>query len=170
MQINKFGQPILSEADMIDIFMSDHDATPRYVPTDSKISFHPELELDYIPLLVTPESEDISQEEYDSIHSKIWFMPEDYKKMDIAEWILHQCTNQHELQRVAEELFLFQERDLFDLLRYMKYLVDTMRAHNIVWGVGRGSSTASYVLYKIGVHRIDSIYYGLDIKEFLKND
>ena len=50
----------------------------------------------------------------------------------------------------------------------MKYLVDTLRKNKIVWGVGRGSSVASYVLYLLGVHRINSIYYELDIAEFLK--
>ena len=35
-------------------------------------------------------------------------------------------------------------------------------------GVGRGSSVASYILYLIGVHRIDSIKYNLDWKEFLR--
>jgi DNA polymerase III alpha subunit len=50
----------------------------------------------------------------------------------------------------------------------MKYLVDTLRKNIIVWGVGRGSSVASYILYLIGVHRIDSLYYDLDIAEFLK--
>jgi DNA polymerase III alpha subunit len=43
-----------------------------------------------------------------------------------------------------------------------------MRKHNIVWGVGRGSSVASYVLYLIGVHKINSMYYDLDIEEFLR--
>jgi DNA polymerase III alpha subunit len=37
-----------------------------------------------------------------------------------------------------------------------------------VWGVGRGSSVASYVLFLIGVHRIDSMKYNLDYKEFLR--
>jgi DNA polymerase III alpha subunit len=46
--------------------------------------------------------------------------------------------------------------------------VETMRVNNIVWGVGRGSSVASYVLYLIGVHKIDSMYYDLDIEEFLR--
>jgi hypothetical protein len=69
---------------------------------------------------------------------------------------------------VGEELLLYQERDLFPLLCYIKYMVDTFRANNIVWGLGRGSSVASYVLYLIGVHKIDSIYYDLPITEFLK--
>jgi DNA polymerase III alpha subunit len=63
---------------------------------------------------------------------------------------------------------MYQERNLFDLLRYLKYLVDTMRQNQIIWGVGRGSSLASYVLYLMGIHRIDSMLYELDPAEFLR--
>lgn len=115
----------------------------------------------YLPL-------DISIEEFDQQNQQCWHMPNQYKDLDIAAWILQQCKTQEELQRVAEELLLYQERNLFNLLKFLKYLVDTLRANNLVWGVGRGSSVASYVLYLIGVHKINSIYYELDIKEFLK--
>ena len=54
------------------------------------------------------------------------------------------------------------------MLCYLKYLIDTMRENSIVWGVGRGSSVASFVLYKIGVHRINSLYYDLDFNEFMR--
>jgi len=57
---------------------------------------------------------------------------------------------------------------LFDLLRYLKYLVDTMNHNQVIWGVGRGSSVSSYVLYLLGVHRINSMYYDLDVGEFLR--
>lgn len=107
-------------------------------------------------------------EEFDQQNQKNWHMPDEYKQLDIAEWLLAKCNEDYELQRVGQELLLFQERNLFDLLRYLKYLVDTLRKHNIVWGVGRGSSVASYVLYLIGVHKINSIYYDLSIEEFLK--
>jgi DNA polymerase III alpha subunit len=43
-----------------------------------------------------------------------------------------------------------------------------MRDNNIVWGVGRGSSVASYVLYLLGIHKIDSIKYNLSPDEFFK--
>jgi DNA polymerase III alpha subunit len=43
-----------------------------------------------------------------------------------------------------------------------------MHEHNLIWGVGRGSSVASYVLYKIGIHKIDSLFYDLDVGEFLR--
>ena len=95
-------------------------------------------------------------------------MPVLYKELDIAAWVLTQCQTQEQLQRCGNELIMFQERDLFDLLRYLKYLVDTMRENNIIWGVGRGSSVASYVLFLIGIHRIDSMFYNLSIDEFLR--
>ena len=95
-------------------------------------------------------------------------MPDEYQVMDIAEHVLGLCHTQQELQRVAQELLLFQERDLFDLLRYLKYLVDAMNHNQVIWGVGRGSSVSSYVLYLLGVHRINSMYYDLDVGEFLR--
>ena len=107
-------------------------------------------------------------EEFDSILQNNWHMPQEYRDMDIAAYVLDLCKEEHELQRVGQELLLYQERNLFDLLRYLKYLVDTLRKNNVVWGVGRGSSVASYVLFLIGVHKIDSLYYNLDIDEFLK--
>ena len=58
-------------------------------------------------------------------------------------------------------------RNLFPVLKVLIYIIDTMRKNNLVWGIGRGSSVASYVLYLIGVHKVDS-KYNLDIKEFPK--
>jgi len=97
-----------------------------------------------------------------------WNMPEKYKTLDIAKYLLDLCKTDVELQRVGKELLLYQQRDMFGLLCFLVYLVDTMRDNNVVWGVGRGSSVASYVLYLIGVHKIDSIYYDLDVDEFLR--
>jgi len=111
---------------------------------------------------------DVSKEEYHAALQDNWHMPKEYKTTDIAQWLMDQCKTDAELQRVGEELLLFQERNLFPLLCFMRYLVDTLRKNNIVWGVGRGSSVASYVLYLIGVHKINSMYYDLDIAEFLK--
>ena len=111
---------------------------------------------------------DVTVEEFDQVQQAEWHMPEDYLNFDIAKWVLEQCKTDEELQRVGQELLMYQERDAFMLLRYMKYLVDVMRENGIVWGVGRGSSVSSFVLYKLGVHRINSLYYDLDPAEFLK--
>ena len=127
-----------------------------------------ELNLDWTLLEKHRDLQDKNIEEFHLDNQNKWLMPEDYKNLDIAGWVLDQCNTQEELQRVGQELILYQERDLLNLLRYMKYLVDTLSSHNIVWGVGRGSSVSSYVLYLIGVHKINSLYYDLDVSEFLK--
>jgi len=57
---------------------------------------------------------------------------------------------------------------MMDLLRWLKYFVDYCRDNKILWGVGRGSSVASYVLYLIGVHKIDPLKYNLDWQDFLR--
>jgi DNA polymerase III alpha subunit len=95
-------------------------------------------------------------------------MPTDYANFDIAKWCLDQCNNDVELQRVGKELIMFQERNLLNLLCFLRYFVATMRENNIVWGVGRGSSVASYVLYLIGVHKVDSVQFDLDYHEFMR--
>lgn len=114
------------------------------------------------------ESLNDTVDEYHEKNLKIWHMPEEYLNLDIAKWLLDQCADEIELQRTGQELLLFVERDMLNLLRYLKYLVDTMRSNSVVWGVGRGSSVASFVLYLLGVHRINSIVYNLDIEEFIR--
>jgi DNA polymerase III alpha subunit len=98
-----------------------------------------------------------------------WNMPEEYRRLDIKKHIKsNYMLNNTQLARVDLELDEFEQRNLSDLLRFLVYFVDTVRTNNIVYGVGRGSSIASYVLYLLKVHRIDSFKYNLDIKEFLK--
>jgi DNA polymerase III alpha subunit len=106
--------------------------------------------------------------EFHEAQQSMWHMPEEYKTLDIAQHVLNLCKTEEELQRCGAELLLYQERGLFDLLRYLTYLVNVMKQNQVIWGVGRGSSVASYVLYLLGVHRIDSMYYNLDIAEFLR--
>ncbi len=111
---------------------------------------------------------DIDVEQYHADNRHNWSMPDKYKQLDIAEYLLNLCNTDAQLQRVGTELLLYQERGMFDLLCFLVYLVDTMRDKGVVWGVGSGSSVASYVLYLIGVHRINSIQYDLDWREFLR--
>jgi DNA polymerase III alpha subunit len=95
-------------------------------------------------------------------------MSDEYKNFEIIGYLLDKTTNEEEYQRVVEELELFYQHNMIDVLKYLKYLVDTMRSNSIVWGVGRGSSVASYCLYLLGVHKVNSLNYSLDIREFLK--
>jgi len=170
MNYDRYGRPRLFEQDLVELLYKEPDLDLTNVEIVDPERFNcsiQELQIDLDPIKRYQDL-DLSLEQFDSANQKIWFMPEKYQNLDIAAWVLEHCDNEPELQRAGEELLLFQERNLFDLLKYLKYLVDTMREHDIVWGVGRGSSVASFVLYKIGVHKINSLYYDLPITEFLK--
>ena len=96
-----------------------------------------------------------------------WQMPNEYKTMDIENFLVSICPKEN-YQRLVDELEAFKSRNMFDLLRWLKYFVDTCEKDGVVWGVGRGSSVASYVLFLLGVHSVDSIKYNLDWQEFLR--
>lgn len=169
MKRDKYGNMIFTELDICKMYMSNRNHVMKYALVEKDIKFDPELELTNVPLLIEYVNDDsMSVEEFDKKAQSNWYMPQEYKDLDIVVWLLDQCQTDAQRQRVGEELLLYVERDLIPLLQYMKYLVDTMRENKIMWGVGRGSSVASYVLYLIGVHRIDSMYYDLNINEFLK--
>jgi DNA polymerase III alpha subunit len=123
---------------------------------------------DHIPQIKEYVDPNITVEEFDKLNQNQWYMPDEYKTYDIVDWLYCECHTIEQKERVTQELTLFAQHNMIDLLKYIKYLVDTMREHKIVWGVGRGSSVASYVLFLIGVHKIDSIKYELNIEEFLR--
>ena len=115
----------------------------------------------YVPI-------DVDKDKFDKTLQSEWFMPDEFKNLDVYRFLEEKCETPEQIVRVDQELVEFEKRDMLNLLRYMVYLVSYMRENNIVWGVGRGSSTASYVLYLIGIHKIDSIQFGLDWREFLR--
>ena len=176
MKTDKYGQMVYDENEVFDILM--HDVNPyktNFRPGPfaideggSTIDFDLTNKVAGYEALVAYLESDMSVTEFDKQNQEVWYMPDSYKEMDIAEHVLSLCKTDAELQRCGEELLLYMERDLFDLLRYMVYLVDTMELNNVIWGVGRGSSVSSYVLYLLKVHRINSMFYKLDPGEFLR--
>ena len=168
MKTDKYGQLIYNQQDLCDLFLQDPTRTINNALVDNPIEFNGFLSLENLPNLKQYYNLNLSIEEFDKQNQSKWNMPKEYYDFDIAKWVLDQCKNEAELQRAGEELIKFQERNMFILLQYLKYLVDTMRKNNVVWGVGRGSSVASFVLFLIGIHRINSLYYDLSIDEFLK--
>ena len=170
---NKFGQVVLDEDE---IFYQVMSGLPIDQFNGALVNSTLDLETAALVLEDVPkfiEYNDLVEqqetiEQFDHRCQSNWFMPDEYKQLDIAKYLLDLCKTDAELQRVGAELLLFQERNLFDLLRYLKYLVDIMRENRLIWGVGRGSSLASYVLYLLGVHRINSMFYELDPQEFLR--
>lgn len=168
MRIDKFGQFIFDEQDLLDLYLKNPNRELNDILVEKNIDLPKELDLQNIPKFILYKECNDSIEQFDKSNQNVWHFPDEYKQMDIAQYILNQCKTDEELQRAGQELLLYQERDMFMLLKYLKYLVDIMRDNNIVWGVGRGSSVASFVLFLLGVHKINSLYYGLEIEEFIK--
>lgn len=170
MKTDQYGRIIYTEEDLCNFVMQGHDLNKF----DDLIVTGDVLEnaaciIENVPSFIKyNDLANISVEEFDRRCQNNWHMPAKYKDLDIAEYVLGLCKTDAELQRCGQELMLFQERDLFNLLRYLVFLVDLMRENRVIWGVGRGSSVASYVLYKLGVHKIDSLHYDLDPQEFLR--
>lgn len=175
MKLNKYNETILDEADIINGLYSKKLTTLVNINiTDQQLidQFNRAVEInaDHIDLLKLYVEPDCSIEEFNQTNQHQWFIPDNYKNFNIAEWLLSQCKTDEEYNRVVEELELYVQHNMIEVLICIKYLVDFMREHKIVWGLGRGSSVASYCLYLIGIHKIDSIKYNLDIREFLKGE
>ena len=175
MKLNQYNEAILSEQDILNGLYSGQLSSLSDIKVDNPQlinQFNADVDLnadsiDKMNLYVDPTC---STAEFDHTNQTQWMIPEQYKDFNIVEWLIGQCKTDEEYARVIEELELFAQHDMIDVLICVKYLVDYMREHNIVWGLGRGSSVSSYCLYLIGIHKVDSIKYQLDIREFLKGD
>ena len=90
-----------------------------------------------------------------------WKVP----SVDVKSLLFNKCPKEY-LSRLELELQLFEERNLIPFLQALHFVVETFKKNNIVWGVGRGSSCASLVLFLLGVHLVDPIKYEIPIEEF----
>jgi DNA polymerase III alpha subunit len=164
---DKFGNVIYQQHDLVELIYQGFTALDNITVEsfDKLEKFEEQSNLK----LKTPNAvlDNFSIEEYDRACQNDWFIPEDYKNFDIEEFLINACPRQN-YQRLLEELEEYKSRNMMMLLKTLKYLIDTLRVNNIVWGVGRGSSVASYVLFLLEVHRIDSVKYNLDWREFLR--
>jgi hypothetical protein len=172
MKTDHLGQMIFSEDDCVSMLMRGQSIHVDGMLVDATVDLETAaLILEHVPNFILYNElnmQAVTVEDFDCENQGHWLMPDEYKNLDIAEYVLGLCESEAALQRVGEELLLYQTRDLFDLLRYLKFLIDVMTSNNLIWGVGRGSSVASYVLYLLKIHRIDSLHYNLDIAEFLR--
>ena len=183
MKTDELGIPRFSNRDLIDMIYSGHADKVHVVlcdESDDIDKFNNAIEDQGLPKLQKYIPLDVDQKTFDGVCQSEWFMPDEYKNLDITVYLFAKLAEKlqvepndelrhtEEWKRVTEEWKAFLDRGMTDLLRYMVYLVDFMRENDIVWGVGRGSSVSSYVLFLIGVHRIDSIKYDLDWREFLR--
>ena len=171
MKTDNFGIPRFTNRDLVDMIYEGHIEKCHAVlcdPSEDVDKFNKHADQNGKPKLKKYTPVDLDINKFDEICQSDWFMPDNYKRLDVEKYVKDKCTTSEEINRIEQELVEYESRNMYDLLRYMIYLVDFMRANNIVWGVGRGSSVASYVLYLIGIHKVNSIQYGLDYREFLR--
>jgi DNA polymerase III alpha subunit len=171
MQVDPYGRVIINSEDAISLLMGGETLDGLF-GGDAEISRYNDLcrENDKTNAMI-PIGEAIEQtpEEYHREKQSVWFMPNSYHDIDVWSVLQQKCSTGEEIERLREEQIEFQARGLDPVLRLMMFLVDDFRERKILWGVGRGSSVASFALYLIGITRINPIRYGLSLNEFLKD-
>ena len=169
MRLDKFSNPIFNELDLFDALYTGHQIPLSEIITESNNEILELVKLTEIPFKsLDPSLHSLSTTEYDILLQEHWFMPAEYYSFNVEEYCLAKCKSLVETNRVNDELAEFKNRNMYKLLQWLKYFIDTCKTNNIVWGVGRGSSVASFILYLLDVHKIDSIKYNLDWHEFLR--
>lgn len=127
---------------------------------------------------LVPSRDKIKQKTNFELESVDWTIPEKYLNLDIKQEVVNRFTDylshsnfsEEEISkrniRLIHELKLFEDNDLFPILKVLLYVIDCFKRENIVWGIGRGSSVSSYILYIIGVHDVDSVLFDLPLSDF----
>jgi len=175
MKFDLYGQPYTNVDELFNLLYKNPEINlGNFLVEDPEqynktvTAFH--CDLPKLRKYIKTEVDSVDLFEFDKANQSKWFMPDEYKLLDIEQYILNLCDTESKKNRVQLELDMYKDRNLLDLLKFLHYLIDILRDNNVIWGVGRGSSVASYVLYLLGVHRIDSLKYNLDIGEFLKDE
>lgn len=129
----------------------------KRAPTSSKIQAKLELKTiqsDWLPEVIAITTEDV----LDFIMAKHAVITKGMSEDEITSREI----------RLAKELHLFGQSSATGyLIRSIIHIVNELTKRKQVWGVGRGSSVSSYVLYVIGAHDVDSFAYDLDIHDFI---
>jgi len=105
-----------------------------------------------------------------------WKVPQEYMKMDldreVQERLIDFLTINNRIaaapyqERIKAEMMEIKTRGMEQLVKALMYVIDELVKTKTVWGVGRGSSCASLVLFIIGLHKVDPIKYGIAMEEF----
>ena len=168
-KINETGDCIFTEQDAIDLLYTnpDFDISKLFFElTEQYNNSIKDTGLDLQQLQTVPKRS--TPANVDAANIANWFMPQKYYELNVLEWLLSKCQNDTEKKRVEQEYVLFEKKKFIKVLQFLIYFIDTLRANNIVWGVRRGSSVASFCLFLIGVHKINPLQYDLNITEFLR--
>lgn len=107
-----------------------------------------------------------------------WKIPPEYLNIDVRKHVADVAAKKLAMyigaplkirtDRINRELNEYAKRGLLDVLKVLIYTIDQFKENKVVWGVGRGSSCASYILFLLEVHSVDPIKYDIPLEEFFK--
>lgn len=167
--MNQLNEIVVDENDLVEGMLEGKRASYIITKDTEKIdSYNHFCTLFKFEDTIDYETPAETNDKYSYKDANNWWMPEEYRTLDIEQYLLNLITTPQQRERVYAELEEFKNREMLPMLQFLVYMVTELKQHNILWGVGRGSSVSSYILYLIGVHKIDSIKYNLDYKEFLR--
>lgn len=107
-----------------------------------------------------------------------WDIPSSYLELNLEEHVIDLYERRisslgysadkldASAERVALELIEIEKRGMTEFVKTVIFIVDTFKEAGIVWGVGRGSSCASYILFLLGLHLVDPIKFDISMDEF----
>lgn len=101
-------------------------------------------------------------------------IPVEYLNIDLKEFVLAKYRetlsgepeSQIALARINTELGEIQKRGIESLFKTIIYVVDQFKKHQTVFGVGRGSSCACFILYVLGLNLVNPLKYDIPVDEF----
>jgi len=120
---NQYGEPIVNCNDLMELVYQGYDVNKVKVNDDRVEKYNTiieELALDW-PSLKKLTDLDIAVEDYDRALQSDWYMPDEYKQMDVEEHIRSLTKTQEEKTRVEEELVLYRKYNVLNVLRFLVY-------------------------------------------------
>jgi hypothetical protein len=97
------------------------------------------------------------------------------ESVDYFEWILAIIQKSdrfsgagEEVERILEEVEFFSKHNHLPFLKKVYELIQRFKHENVLWGVGRGSSCASYVLFLLEIHDVNALRYKIPFSELSK--
>jgi DNA polymerase III alpha subunit len=109
-----------------------------------------------------------------------WRLPENYRMLNLENRIVGTFMSRSDeflkkygvekydeaVLRIQAEYEQIEQRGMVEFMRTIIYVLDTFREKGIVWGVGRGSSCACYILFVLGLHAVDCVLHEIPLEEF----
>jgi len=123
--------------------------------------------------LTLVDIDDADIETLPPLESYDWNIPEDYKNIDLLDLCINRLIllNKHNdiyIERLQAEFEQIYTKDMSNFLKAVLFITDIFRAHHAVFGLGRGSSCASLVLYLLDINKVDPVKYDISMNEFFK--